>query len=1091
MSAHKFASDLVGEITHLALNNRQSGDDLNFSLGLDADLNGGEDDFSSLGDRITSQAGLNSPSPQPFSAGGSLGASLHLGVGSSDLNPSIAKNSTSRDSDNGNSDPFGSGTSRSSNGSSSSSASSNLLNGLLLSPNSAGGSDSRQSATTQSVSGHDRGVGSNNVMGTGTGWNASTSYDKLYVRVNQPVESCELEPYATVRLSHGAGPSDLHPQLSYRWMRSVDRLPCAFARCSTNRVMESDQGDSASRARAREAMSRREHTFQCVQCVKAGRGHTHGELLSVFCSRRCVVRGWREHMQYHAALGDFKNNNASGSLRPGEEMDDVLWRNAHSVAAEGIETINNPSNDTNTNGSRPSRNSGQSSAHSKTASSASTAMSVVLRVPDKSQTGGASSAAVSGSSSGPTRRTTGIQVSGSSDDAEIMTAPSSSSFSLGNSNNTNVIDPSNDLNVPQGWTVVCDTKQFRPGPSDVGHRLRLEVYARISEERGLRQFADTPFVLPRPPSTLPRRYMLSADIHPQLSSHSVEELARVRRSIRLHGLRDEYGSPTALRIVNYNILAEIYASQQQYPYVPLWQLMWNYRGNVILRVIAEQDADVICLQEVQSDAFDAQIQPYFVALGYEALYKTKTREHGLSGKIDGCATFFKKSRLQLKSYYQLELNEVATAFLNTELRVLEQKAQQRPPNISQTDYETRRYQLEAAEKRLRKDNVAQVAILHLIAGTGPRFEPLQKPVPLLVVCTHLHWDPALADVKLWQTSCLIKEIEKLQQSESNHLAASGLLQPGQSSLPLLLCGDLNSEPSSAVYKLLSNNVLHGLHGRRRVDLTQQDLPNDPCNILGPYLEQNRLGHGMLLASLYSQVTGAEPPFTNLTRDFTGTLDYVFTNIDCVTPLTAAEVPLAEVLTGNKKGSKKVTLGSVSSGTGTFGGGGGGGGGGSTSSGKGSGAGAQNNNSSHIGSKSGASSQRDSTGTALDNNADNEEEEDSVALPNTQNPSDHVPLIFEVDIAPWYTAMLRASGRGIFQHGHANGGVQTHDASQGHQVDQNGGDNTARMGLGARQTSHQQHQIQQQQQQQQQQHNLPPSQFQNDVLKRLAERNRMV
>jgi len=556
----------------------------------------------------------------------------------------------------------------------------------------------------------------------------------------------------------------------------------------------------------------------------------------------------------------------------------------------------------------------------------------------------------------------------------------------------------------------------------------------------------------------------------------------VRRSIRLHGLRDEYGSPTALRILNYNILAEIYASQQQYPYVPLWQLMWNYRGNVILRVIAEQDADVICLQEVQSDAFDAQIQPFFVSLGYEALYKTKTREHGLSGKVDGCATFFKKSRLQLKSYYQLELNEVATAFLNSELRVLENKAQQRPPNISQSDYDTRRYQLEAAEKRLRKDNVAQVAILHLIAGTGPRFEPLQKPVPLLVVCTHLHWDPALADVKLWQTSCLIKEIEKLQQSESNHLAASGLLQPGQTSLPLLLCGDLNSEPSSAVYKLLSNNVVHG---RRRVDLTQQDLPNDPCNILGPYLEQNRLGHGMLLASLYSQVTGSEPSFTNLTRDFTGTLDYVFTNIDCVTPLTAAEVPLADVLTGSsRKGARKVTLGSVSSGTGTFGGGGGGGGG-SSSTGKGSSsAGAQNNSGGQ------GSSHRDSASSlSVDNANENDEEEDSVALPNAQNPSDHVPLIFEVDIAPWYTAMLRSNGRGVvFPHG----GGQSHGQQQQQQHSQQHSQQHAHDNVnhGGGQV-HQHQQQQQQQQHQQQQHQQFSSQFRHDVLQRVeANRSRL-
>jgi hypothetical protein len=81
-------------------------------------------------------------------------------------------------------------------------------------------------------------------------------------------------------------------------------------------------------------------------------------------------------------------------------------------------------------------------------------------------------------------------------------------------------------------------------------------------------------------------------------------------------------------------------------------------------MIADQDADVVCLQEVQSDAFEADIQPFFASRGYEALYKMKTREVGLQGKVDGCAVFFKKARLQLKSYYQLELNEVASAFLD-------------------------------------------------------------------------------------------------------------------------------------------------------------------------------------------------------------------------------------------------------------------------------------------------------------------------------------------------------------------------------------------------------------------------------------------
>lgn len=65
---------------------------------------------------------------------------------------------------------------------------------------------------------------------------------------------------------------------------------------------------------------------------------------------------------------------------------------------------------------------------------------------------------------------------------------------------------------------------------------------------------------------------------------------------------------------------------------------------------------------------------------------------------------------------------------------------------------------------------------------------LTKPMRLCVSNTHLSWNPEYADVKLWQTHMLVKELEKFTISRQ---------------LPLVLCGDLNSSTTTAVHHLLA------------------------------------------------------------------------------------------------------------------------------------------------------------------------------------------------------------------------------------------------------------------------------------------------
>ena len=70
------------------------------------------------------------------------------------------------------------------------------------------------------------------------------------------------------------------------------------------------------------------------------------------------------------------------------------------------------------------------------------------------------------------------------------------------------------------------------------------------------------------------------------------------------------------------------------------------------------DGDVICLQEVQGDYYESHVRPWFEGRGYEGVYKAKDREGmGMSGKVDGCATFWRRSKMSLVEAHAVGFNE--------------------------------------------------------------------------------------------------------------------------------------------------------------------------------------------------------------------------------------------------------------------------------------------------------------------------------------------------------------------------------------------------------------------------------------------------
>ena len=321
------------------------------------------------------------------------------------------------------------------------------------------------------------------------------------------------------------------------------------------------------------------------------------------------------------------------------------------------------------------------------------------------------------------------------------------------------------------WETVAYSKEYTPTNEDVGHLLKVTVTAHA----GVSASRMSTMVLPFPELPPPRQV-----IYAQAQHHVTND---------------------RVRVVTYNVLAAIYATQTMFPYCPMWALSWNFRKDMILRELMGYDADVLCMQEVQADHFENFLYPQLNQLGYEGLYKQKTREaFGPAGRVDGCATFYKRNKFTLRVNNVIEFNEAA-------LKMAKEDRFSRTVPLEGTN--------ENSIKRVLRDNVAQICVLEMLGSYN-------VPVQICISNVHIYWDPQYADVKLWQAHILIKELQNFITTND---------------IPLILMGDFNSSPDSSVYNLLAHASVPRHH---------EDLAKDTIGILPP---TSKLTHNLALQSV--------------------------------------------------------------------------------------------------------------------------------------------------------------------------------------------------------------------------------------------------
>jgi CCR4-NOT transcription complex subunit 6 len=270
----------------------------------------------------------------------------------------------------------------------------------------------------------------------------------------------------------------------------------------------------------------------------------------------------------------------------------------------------------------------------------------------------------------------------------------------------------------------------------------------------------------------------------------------------------------------------------------------------------------MCLQEVQSNHYEDYFKEMLEYHGYEGVYKRKTNElfMGKCSATDGCATFYKKSRFTLIKKYEVEFNKAAVTTANS----------YREPTRS------------VALQRLSKDNVALIVVLE-------SRQPMNNGQGQLVCVanTHIHSNPENSDIKVWQVHTLLKGLEKIASSAK---------------IPIIVSGDFNSEPGSAAHSLLVNRSIDQRHPEASHDpaqLLQNMLPVQHtlplCSAYSAFLYSATYSDNPEIAKQRSRMDAVtrEPLFTNYTKTYKGTLDYIFYTPELLTPTALLELPSEE------------------------------------------------------------------------------------------------------------------------------------------------------------------------------------------------------
>ncbi|KAK7855882.1 carbon catabolite repressor protein 4 like protein 5 [Quercus suber] len=369
---------------------------------------------------------------------------------------------------------------------------------------------------------------------------------------------------------------------------------------------------------------------------------------------------------------------------------------------------------------------------------------------------------------------------------------------------------------------------------------------------------ETPTLIPDPPRTLPVHNRFQ-HLHSSSGSRRKQRYQKSNATevtTNRNWVFSSHDLPSykdTVVVVSYNILGVENASNHPYLYykVPPKFLDWDRRKILIREEINRYNASILCFQEV--DRFD-DLEDLFKKDGFVGIHK-------------------------VSKPYTVRLSRFTV--------------------LHQENIEFRRVGL--------RDNVAQLCVLEMIQNQSESKSSTQTSMSsptqsrrLLVGNIHVLFNPNRGDIKLGQVRLLLEKAYALSQEWGN--------------IPVIIGGDLNSKPQSAMYQFLASSKLDIQQLDRR-EISGQLECTSQCRGYRPYYENatrsnvwmsiprpllytwsdeelrlatgsggvTHVQHQLKLFSAYLGVPGSsrtrdihgEPLATSYHSKFMGTVDYIW------------------------------------------------------------------------------------------------------------------------------------------------------------------------------------------------------------------------
>ncbi|CAH8868425.1 unnamed protein product [Trichobilharzia szidati] len=326
-------------------------------------------------------------------------------------------------------------------------------------------------------------------------------------------------------------------------------------------------------------------------------------------------------------------------------------------------------------------------------------------------------------------------------------------------------------------------------------------------------------------------------------------------------IRNDEMDSQRLRVVSYNILAEVYvrsdlARTSLFQHCPENFTSSAYRLPLILHELYSYQSDIICLQEV-----DRWIYERYLSHGLKC-YKNmnslflakravlpdpnnpaKVKTDMEKEKGEGCAIFYSSSRFELVSQFYLPsiLDYASTVpFLSNMLANLT------PADFKRTSSEEHSFNEEDVDVHIQK-SLSQCLVVGVFR-TKSSPSSSSSPALFIVANTHFYFHPSASSLRLIQAHTVRHYLLKLAMEYN---------QASKKPIPIIFCGDINQSPGTTVYHALTTG-------------------NNNNNDNPIYSSQGKTAYQPIFESVYAN---NPPEFTNWVPKFNSTLDVILYNTD--------------------------------------------------------------------------------------------------------------------------------------------------------------------------------------------------------------------